>query len=83
VYLFLINDIDRFYGNSKIIAIFLTPCMVTDSRQKRFVMNMQLKQCFARAKPVRLKKRQILSGFFLFPKKAKGVQTKPEFQNLA
>jgi len=30
--------------------------MVTDSRQKRFGMNMQLKQRFARAKSFRLKK---------------------------
>jgi len=39
--------------------------MVTDSRQKRFVMNMQLRQCFARAKTFRVKKSgkdQILSG---------------------
>jgi len=30
--------------------------MVIDSFQKRFVMNMQLRQCFSRAKPFRLKK---------------------------
>jgi len=48
-------------------------------------MNMQLRQCFSRAKLFRLKKSQILSGqilsgFFLFPKKAKGVQKKPNWQ---
>jgi len=32
--------------------------MVIDPRRKRFVMNMQLRQCFARAKPIRLKIRQ-------------------------
>jgi len=59
--------------------------MVIDSRQKRFVMNIQLRECFARAKPLRLKKSQKKSNFvwlFLFPKTAKGVEKKPEFQNL-
>jgi len=31
-------------------AIFFASCMAIDSRQKRFVMNMQPRQCFARAK---------------------------------
>jgi len=44
-------------------------------------MNMQLRQCFARAKPIRLKISQIFLTF-LFPKKVKGVLKKPEFQNL-
>jgi len=35
--------------------------MVIYSFQKRFVMNMQLRHCFSRAKPFRLKKSQILS----------------------
>ena len=46
--------------------------MVIDSVQKRYVMNMQLQQCFSRAKPFWLKKArksQILSGFFYFQKK--------------
>jgi len=30
--------------------------MVIDSLKKRFVMNMQLRQCFSRDKPFRLKK---------------------------
>jgi len=45
--------------------------MVIDSFQKRFVMNMQFRQCFSRAKPFRLKKArksQILSVFFYFQK---------------
>ena len=53
--------------------------MVIDPRHKRFVMNMQLRQGFVRAKPIRLKisqKKPDFSGFFLIPKK-------PEFQNLA
>jgi len=50
--------------------------MVIDPRHKIFVMNMQLRQCFARAKPMRLKisqKKPHFSGFFI-SKKAKGVQ---------
>jgi len=49
-------------------------------------MNTQLRQCFSRAKPFPLKKSQKNPDFvwlFLSPKKAKGVQKKPEFQNLA
>ena len=52
--------------------------MVIDPRCKRFVMNMQLRQGFARAKPIRLKisqKKTDFSGIFF--------QKKPEFQNLA
>ena len=47
--------------------------MVIDPRRKRFVMNMQLRQGFARAKPIRLKisqKKPDFSGIF-FPKKAR------------
>jgi len=44
-------------------------------------MNMQLRQCFARAKPIRLK--MSLFFFFFISKKAKGVQKQPELQNLA
>jgi len=53
--------------------------MVIDPRRKRFLMNMQLRQCFARAKLIRLKisqKKLDFSGFFI-SKKAKGVQKKP------
>jgi len=48
-------------------------------------MSRQLRQCFATAKPFQLKKARkslILSGF-MFPKKAKGVQKKPEFPDRA
>jgi len=48
--------------------------MVTDPRRKRFVMNMQLRLCFARVKPIRLKisqKNMDFSGFFYFQKKLK------------
>jgi len=51
--------------------------MVIDSRQKRFVTIMQLRQRFARDKPFRLKKSQKKQDFvwlFLFSKKAKAVQ---------
>jgi len=55
--------------------------MVIDSRQKRFVMNMQLRQCCDRANAFRLKKARFCLAF-LFPKKPK-VLKKPEFQTLA
>jgi len=45
--------------------------MVIDPRRKRFVMKMQLGQCFARAKPIRLKisqKKPYFSDFFYFQK---------------
>jgi len=41
-------------------------------------MNMQLRQCFATAKPFRLKKAKFCPAS-RFPKKAKGVQKKPEY----
>jgi len=60
--------------------------MVIDSRQKRFVMNMQLRQCLARAKPFRLKKikmkNQVLTGIFDLKKNTPGASKKHEFQNL-
>jgi len=40
-------------------------------------MNMQLMQCFTRAKPFQLKKSQILSSFFDFQKSFFGFQEKP------
>ena len=40
------NQIDHFCGNSKIFSIFWATCVVTDSFQKRFVINMQLRQYF-------------------------------------
>jgi len=48
--------------------------MVIDPRRNRFVMNMQLRQCFARVKPIRLKisqKNLDFSSFFYFQKKLK------------
>jgi len=68
--------------------VTLTDC----HRQKRFVYDNEAAQTikrdwmlFARAKPFwrkKAKKRQILSGFLLFSRKAKCVE-KTEFQNLA
>ena len=78
LHLVLIKCIEHFQGNSKIFAIF-SPCMVTHSRQKRFVM--QHRQCFARPKLFRLKKNKILAGIFYFQKKASGSE-QPEFWNL-
>jgi len=46
-------------------------------------MNMQLSQCFSRAETEKSQKRPEFVWLFLFPKTAKGVQKKPEFQNLA
>ena len=57
VHLLFIKYIEHFQGNSKIFAVFFTPCIAIYSRLKRFVMSMQLRQCFARAMPVRLKKK--------------------------
>jgi len=77
VHLFFINNIDHFYGNNKIFAIFCAPCMVIDLRRMRFVMNMQLRQCFARAKPIRLKisqKKTYFSGFFISKKNPMGLK---------
>jgi len=71
VHLFLINNIDHPYGNTKIFAIFCGPCMVIDSRKKRLVMNMQLRKCFARAKQFRMKKARFSLAFFDFQKKPK------------
>jgi len=56
VHLSFIKYIEHFQANSKIFAVFFKPCMAIHSHRKRFVMSMQLRQCFARAKPVRLKK---------------------------
>jgi len=43
--------------------------MVKDPSRKRFVMNMQLRQCFARAKPVSdWKEGRKFSGFFISKK---------------
>ena len=43
-------------------------------------MNMQLRQCFSRAKPFRLKKIQILSGIFWIPKKPKVFEKSQKFK---
>jgi len=49
--------------------------MVLDSFQKSFVMNMQLRQCFSRAKPFRLKKARFCLALFDFQKKPKVLKT--------
>ena len=77
-HLFPISNIDNFWGNSKIFAIFCALCMVIDPRQKRFVVICSSDNVLP--EPFRLKKIQILFGFFYFQK---GVQKRPEFQNLA
>jgi len=63
VHLFLINNTDHFQDNSKIFAT-LPPCMVINSRQKRYATQ----TIFARAKLFQLKKSQILFGLFDFKK---------------
>jgi len=68
VHLFLIKYIEHFQGNSTIFAIFFAPCMVIDSCQKKFMMIMQLKQCFVRAKPFPTEKQLGFVWFFWFSK---------------
>jgi len=63
-HLCFIKYIENFQGNSKIFAIFFVPCMVIDSRQKWFVINLQLSQCFARIKLFLLKKARFCLAFF-------------------
>ena len=50
----------------KIFAIFFAPYMVIDSCQKRFILNLQLRQCFARAKPFTLKKNKKPDFYWYF-----------------
>jgi len=69
VHLFLIKYIEHFQGNSTIFAIFFAPCMVIDSCQKKFMMIMQLKQCFVRAKPFPTEKQLGFVWLFLIFKK--------------
>ena len=76
----------NFTVRSSLQGTFCACYMVIDSFQKRFLMNMQLRQCFSRAKPFRLKKSQILPDFvwlFLISKKSQRCSKKPELQNLA
>jgi len=65
-HLFLIKNIKHFIGNNKILTIFFAPCMFIDPRQKKFVMNVQLRQCFVRVKPFLLEsqKRRDFVCFF-------------------
>jgi len=73
----------NFTVRSSLQGTFCACYMVIDSFQKRFLMNMQLRQCFSRAKPFRLKKSQILPDFvwlFLISKKAKDVQKSQNFK---
>jgi len=48
--------------------------MSIDTPQNRFVMNMQPRQCFARAKPFPTEKSQIKRGFFYFQKKPSALK---------
>jgi len=57
--------------------------MVLDSFQRRFVMNMQLRQCFFRSKPFLLKKARFCLAFFDFQKKPKVFKKSQNFKNLA
>jgi len=53
--------------------------MVIDCFQKRFIMNVQLRLCFSRAKPFRVKKSQKRPDFvwlFLISKKSNGCSKK-------
>jgi len=68
VRLLLIKYIDHFLGNSKILETFCASCMVIDSRHKRFVINMQPRQCFARTKLCDCKKARFCLDFFMSKK---------------
>jgi len=78
------NKIDHFQGNHKIPSISCASCMVIDCLQRRFVMNMQLRQCFSRSKPVRLKKKpekaRFCLAFFDFQKKSKMIKQGQNFK---
>jgi len=64
--------------------MFLAPRIVIDSCQKRFVINMHLRQCFAQAMIFRLIKRKnkFLASIFYFQKKPSASKN-PELKNLA
>jgi len=68
---------EDFQGNSKILEIFFAPYVVRDSRQRRFVTNMQLRNDM----PVSdwTKSRKDFVWLFSFQKCVKN----PDFQNLA
>jgi len=55
--------------------------MAIDSLQKRFIVNMQLKQCFARAKPFPTEKMTDKMWLFLFSKKAKWFEQSQNFHH--
>jgi len=67
-HLFLINNIEHFYGNSKIFSIFCAPCVVIDSFQNKFVMDVQLIQCLFQSQAFPTERSQILSGFCISKK---------------
>ena len=57
--------------------------MVIDPRRKRFVVNMQLRQCFARVKPIWLKisqKNPEFSGFFISKKSQRCSKNNQNFK---
>jgi len=56
---------EHFQVNSKILETFFAPYVVRDSRQKRFVTNMQLKTTICQF-PTEKNPEKVLSGFFHF-----------------
>ena len=69
IHLFLIECIEHFLGNSKIFSIFFAPCMVIDSRQKIFVMNISSDNTLSESilsDWKKSRKSQVLSHFFYF-----------------
>jgi len=82
--LFLIKNIEHSKGNNEIFTIFFAPCMVIDPRQKRFVMNVPLRECFITVKPFLLKshERRDFVWLFSFSKTAECAKNTTEFQNL-
>ena len=79
VHLFLIINVDDVRGNSKYLQYSVHSALVIQSRQKRFVMNLQLRQCFPKPSHSNWKS-QILPGSFLFPKKPKVFKKRQNFK---
>jgi len=79
VHLFLIINIDDFRGNSKYLQYSVHSALIIESRQKRFVMNLQLRQCFTKAKPFQLKKARFCLALFYF-QKSQSIQKRQNFK---
>jgi len=66
---FLLNILKIFRATVKYLQY--SPCMVIDSRQKRFTMNMQVIHCLAKPFQTEKNKKTDFNRYFWFSKKAK------------